>query len=113
MTTESIINQIKLQSHLGLPKIYEGVCDEYRKRLCDQWEIPFDETWWQGDKIGGDLSLSDWWMPLNMEQIRYIVDNCVSEDEWLEYCDFAESEIEDGRQSPPNKFPQLVYGIKT
>lgn len=104
MTTDSIINQIKLQSPKGLAKTYEGICEEYRKRLCDQWEILFDETWWHGDKIGEVLFIADWWMSLNMEQIRYIVDNCVSEAEWPEYCDFVELEINNGQERPRINF---------
>lgn len=112
MTTKNLINQIKLESPQGLAQAYEGVCEEYRKRLCDQWEIPFDESWWNGGAIGEELFLADWWMPLNMEQIRYVVDNCVFEDEWLEYCDFVESEIHDGRQYPRINFRSWFMGVR-
>lgn len=104
MTTDSIINQIRLRSHLGLPKVFEGVCEEYRKRLCDAWEYHLEDTWWLADGIGDGLFVADWWMPLNMEQIRYVVDNCVDEDKWLEYCAFVESEINNGQERPRINF---------
>lgn len=112
MTTESIINQIKLQSPKGLAKTYEGICEEYRKRLCDQWEIPFDESWWQGDTIGTCLFIADWWMPLNMQELQYVVDNCVTEREWLEYCDFVESEINNGHDRPRINFRSWFMGAR-
>lgn len=112
MTTESIINQIKLQSHLGLPKIYEAVCEEYSKRLCEAWNIPLEDTWWHGDKIGGGLCLSGWWMSLDMEQLSYMVDNCVAEDEWFEYCDFVESEINNGLDRPRINFHSWFMGLR-
>lgn len=104
MTTDSIINQIKLQSHSGLPKIYEAVCEEYRRRLCNAWEIPFDESWWHGDEIGEGLFLADWWMPLDMQELRYVVDNGVTFEAWLEYCAFMESEIIKGNDRPRINF---------
>lgn len=112
MTTDSIINQIKLQSQKELAKTYEGICEEYRRRLCEQWEIPFDESWWHGDAIGEGLFIADWWMPLNVQELRYVVDNNVTEKAWLEYCDFVESEIHDGRQYPRINFRSWFMGVR-
>lgn len=87
-----------------LKNAYEEICNEYRRRLCDMWEVPYGETWWHGDKVGEGLFLSDWWRPLDIQELRYVVENIVTEKSWLEYCDFTESEIHDGRQYPRINF---------
>lgn len=84
-----------------LKRYYESICDEYRRRLCEMWELRFDDSWWVADIIGGGLFLCDWWYPLEMEQIRLVVDNTISEKIWLEYCDFVESEVIDNGRSIP------------
>ena len=83
-----------------LKKMYESCCEEYRKRLCAQWEIPFKESWWMADRVGEGLFLADWWMPLYMQELRYIVENGVTHDAWMEYCAFVEAEINDGNERP-------------
>lgn len=104
MTTDSIIKQIKLQSPKGLAKTYEGICEEYRRRLSEAWEIPLDDLWWHGDEIGGGLFLADWWAPLDMQELRYVVENGVSFEAWLEYCAFMETEIIKGNDRPRINF---------
>lgn len=112
MTTDSIINQIKLQSPKGLAKVYEGACEEYRKRLCDAWGFPFGESWWYGDEIGGGLFLADWWMPLDIQELRYVVANGVTHEAWMEYCDFVESEINNGKERPRINFRSWFMGAR-
>lgn len=79
---------------------YEEICQEYARRLCEAWEIPFEEAWWHGDEIGGGLFLADWWYPLGMQELRYVVENGVTHDAWMEYCDFVESVIKGGNERP-------------
>lgn len=104
MTTESIINQIKLLPAKELPEVYECVCEEYRRRLCEQWNYRYNEAWWHGDKIGEGLFLGDWWLPLDIQELRYVVDHNVTEDAWLEYCAFVESEINNEQERPRINF---------
>lgn len=104
MLTESIINQIKLQSLVGLPMIYEAICEEYRLRLCEMWEMPLEDAWWYGDEIGGGLFIADWWCPLEMQELRYIVEHNIPQESWIEYCDFVESEINNGQERPRINF---------
>lgn len=72
-----------------LKDMYESICEEYRRRLCEAWKKPFSESWWQGDIIGSELFIADWWMPLDMQDLRYVVENDVSEKAWVEHCDFV------------------------
>lgn len=84
--------------------MYEACCNEYRRRLCEMWNFPFEESWWRGAEIGGTLFLADWWMPLDMEELRYVVENKVTHEAWLEYCAFLESEINADRKPRINFF---------
>lgn len=90
MTTGSIINQIRLQSPKGLAKTYEGICEEYRKRLCAQWDLDIKDSWWiPSDFPGSALALNDLEYSLGMEDVRLFVDLDVSyEDfsEWWNHC---------------------------
>lgn len=82
----------------NLRTIYEDCCEEYRRRLCKMWGFNVEESWWHGDKAGAGLFIGDWWMPLDIQELRYIVENSVSHEAWLEYCDFVESEINADRK---------------
>ena len=43
---------------------------------------------------------ADWWYPLGMQELRYVVENGVTHDAWMEYCDFVESVINGGNERP-------------
>lgn len=83
-----------------LKSAYEDICQEYVRRLCEAWEIPLEEAWWHGDEIGGGLFLADWWYPLGMQELRYVVENNVTHDVWMEYCAYVEAEINNGNERP-------------
>lgn len=95
---------IELQPTDALKSSYELICREYVRRLCEAWEIPLEDAWWHGDEIGGGLFLADWWMPLDMQELRYVVENGVAHDAWMEYCAFVESEINNGKDRPRINF---------
>lgn len=97
-------NELSLITGSQLKNMYESICEEYRRRLCEQWNIPVDESWWHGDAIGEGLFIADWWMSLSINEIRYVVDNYISEAQWMEYCDFYESEINSGNDHPRISF---------
>jgi len=104
MVTESILEQIEMQSPQGLSKVYEGVCEIYRKRLCEQWDVPFGESWWIADQIGEELCIADSPWSLNMQELRYLVDNCIEEKAYWEYWAFVESELDNGHGHPRINF---------
>jgi len=104
MTTESIINQIAMQSPQGLARVYEGVCEVYRKRLCEQWDVPFGESWWMADRVGEGLCIADAPWVLDVPELRYLVDNCVEDKDYWEYWGFVEQEINGGHDRPRISF---------
>lgn len=95
---------IELQPIDALKLSYELICQEYVRRLCEAWEIPLEDAWWHGDKIGGGLFIADWWCPIEMQELRYIVEHGVTHDAWMEYCAFVESEINNGKDRPRINF---------
>lgn len=75
MTTESIIRQAELQSPSGLARVYCGICEEYRRRLNEQWGLDIKESWWiPSARIGTTLVLNDLEYSLGMEDVRLFVD---------------------------------------
>lgn len=110
MTTDSIINQIKLQSPKGLAKTYEGICEEYRKRLCDQWDLNVNESYWiPSDRPGTILALCDLEYSLRMEDVRLFVDLCTSYEDFCEYWDYLFKCV---HAYPINAFSWFVNGLR-
>lgn len=90
MTHEMIQSQIKLLNNEGLKLAYETCCEEYRRRLCEQWEMPLENATWsltmyEGllyiDFIGGIV--------LDIDQIILLVSNDVKLDDFIRYWDYA------------------------
>jgi len=104
MTTESIIEQTAMQPPKGLEAVYEGICDIYRKRLCEQWDVAFEESWWIADQIGEGLCIADAPWVLDMPELRYLVDHGISEEAYWEYWSFVEKEVESGQGCPRINF---------
>ena len=70
---------------------YETACYEYLKRLLFNWGYG-DCTvssvgWWVGDDIGGLFCFEDDTF-INMDEIRYCVDNDVSQETYNEYIEY-------------------------
>lgn len=112
MNLEQIKSDLPIQCEKNLSSLYEMVCDEYRRRLCEMWKIPFDESWWVADKIGEGLFLCDCNIPLDMPMLRYIVENNVPEGDWIQWCDFVDSEIFAGRNIPRINFYHWMKGAR-
>lgn len=73
-----------------LKQRYEEVAQEYRVALIKKFypeEVPFADSYWVGDEIGGVLELNEDFF--GFDTIRYIVDNDVLYDiweDWYQYC---------------------------
>lgn len=97
MTANDIINQLRLQHTKNLSLIFDGACEEYRKRLCHQWNLNVSDSWWiPSDHIGETLALNDMEYSLGMEDIRLLVDlNIKFEDfcEWWNYNLSAQNQV--------------------
>lgn len=90
MTSESLKFQISQSNNSTLKAVYEHCCEEYRKRLCEQWEILPSQTSWHGalgegyiyiDFIGGIV--------LAIDQVRFIVENEIKLCDFLKWWDYG------------------------
>lgn len=64
---------------------YEEICNEYRRRLNEQWDLDIKDSWWIADKVGGTLCLCDLEYSLGMEDVRLMVDLNVSYEDFIEW----------------------------
>lgn len=90
MTEESLKFQISQCNNDTLKGVYEHCCEEYRKRLCEQWDIPLENATWDSsmcenllciDFIGGIV--------LDIAQIILLVSIEVKLDDFIRYWDYA------------------------
>lgn len=90
--------------NLALKYEYERCCNEYRRLLCELWDVRPEEAWWVSGRIGTELCIADAPWGIGMEEIIYIVENKVSHLAFMQWWDFVESEIHDGKQYPRINF---------
>ena len=79
--------------HFSLTQLkgaYEEICNEYRRRLNEQWQLDIKDSWWiPSDRIGMTLALCDLEYSLGMEDVRLFVElETPYEDfnEWWNHC---------------------------
>jgi hypothetical protein len=76
---------------MKLKKEFEEICDKYILALSDLWEMDMDEydisqCWIAGNR--GDVSeIGD--LFISFEEVRYIVDNRIYREKYLEYYDYS------------------------
>lgn len=87
MTQESLLAQVSLANNATLKAVYEHCCEEYRRRLCEQWDLDIKDSWWVGDHIGSVLILQDMEFSMNMDDVRFFVDYSISYDDFIKYWD--------------------------
>lgn len=104
MYTCEIKQALYTKSRKDLKEIYEIVCQEYVSRLCKLWEVSEDEAWWGLDEIGDELHIADAPWLLDMTEVRYIVENEVTYEQYEEYWEFVEQEISSGLPRPRINF---------
>jgi hypothetical protein len=71
---------------------YEKACNSYLVTLLNMWELDAHYGFWIADEVGGIYSYGDTGLFIDMDDIRYIVENSISEEsyrEWTEYCLWA------------------------
>lgn len=73
-----------------IKKEYDKVCSEYLDKLFEDWGV-YGEVkkagWWVADDIGGVFCLEDD-IFINMDDIRYCVDNNVDYQTYQDYLDY-------------------------
>lgn len=90
MTNETLCNQIKMANNDTLKLAYETCCEEYRRRLCEQWELMPSQTSWHGALLEGCIYIDFiGGIVLDMEQLRLLVENNIKLDDFIRYWDYA------------------------
>lgn len=74
----------------NLKATYESCCEEYRRRINEQWSLDIKDSWWiPSDRTGMTLALCDLEYSLSMEDVRLMVDLGISYEafnEWWNHC---------------------------
>ena len=77
----------------NIKKAYENACQDYLTQLLTDWGFYDDDMketcmgWWVGDEIGGLFCLEDD-IFINMDDIRYCVDNDISFEIYQDFQDY-------------------------
>lgn len=85
-----------------LKQRYEELAEEYRETLVKKFypdEVPFADSYWVADEIGGTLDLKQDFF--DYDTIRYIVDNDVQYETWENWYQYCQ-EVGDFGISTPN-----------
>lgn len=86
----------------NIKELWESACNSYLLELCNMWELDAKSYgFWVGDEIGSVYSYGDTGLFIDMQNIKYCVENDVSYSEymdWLDYCVWAS----DFGQNKPN-----------
>ena len=83
-TMKKITGNIKAE----LKAKYDGACNSYLLALLTTWELDGHYGYWNSDKPGTIYHYGEW-HNLTMEDIIYIVENDIAEEEvtaWEDYC---------------------------
>lgn len=68
---------------------YEQCCEEYRRRLCEMWDLDIHDSWWvPSDRIGDTLVLNDLEITLDMDNVRLFVDNNISYEDFMKWWEY-------------------------
>ena len=77
---------------------FARACEEYLKALCEMFEMPYEQDAWVAGDIGTIACVGDYF--ISMDEIRYIVDNDITFDEYLQYYDYCLEAHEYGITAP-------------
>ena len=86
---------------------FKRIAYSYADALCELFELNKEEGWWIGDDIGGVYCNGDMYC-ITFDEIRYIVDNGISKDEFLEYEEYVSFCLEFNLSAP--NFQSWVNG---
>lgn len=65
---------------------YEEICEEYRRRLNEQWGLDIEDSWWiPSDRIGATLALNDLESSLSIEDVRLMVELNISYEDFIKW----------------------------
>lgn len=97
---------------ITLKQRHESIAEEYRVAMIKQFypneEVPYDDSYWVADEIGGVLELrQDFY---DYDTIRYIVDNNVQYETWENWYQYCQTAGDFGFKTPTLK--QWCSGCK-
>lgn len=86
------VNEIRIDrmSNAYLSEVYNEVCEEYRRRLCKQWNLDCEkQSGWVCKRVGETLVVDIvGGFAINMEDVRLLVENAISIDAFMQYVDY-------------------------
>lgn len=99
-------------SNREIAELYKDICEQYRRRLCGQWELSLDASWWIPSwTVGGTLALNDCEISLGMEDVRLFVDNNIDYDRFAEWWDYV-VECYCGHDTPISAYSWFVNNLR-
>lgn len=84
-TLSNLIEQFKNDE---LKTVFNLICDEYAKRLCNMYNWYYEDCFWVADLRAGTFCSSDMEYSLSLEDIILIVENNLPFEEFLEWWDY-------------------------
>lgn len=112
MTTDTLKTQISIANNATLKTVYEHCCEEYRRRLCEQWDLYYKDSWWiPSDRIGETLALQDCEYFLSMSDVIMFVDMEISYSAFCEWWNYN-NEWEDHFEGYVNAYSWFEKGYR-
>lgn len=84
---------------MNLISDFQNIANEYASNLCKMFELDIEDGWWVGDDVGGVYCNGDMFS-ITFEEMRYVVDNNISKDDFLEYMEYVSFCLEFNRTAP-------------
>lgn len=92
-----------------LKSTYEQCCEEYRRRINEQWQLDIKDSWWiPTNSIGEVLALCDCEYSLSMSDVKYFVEHETSFEDFEEWWNYN---LENERQI--NCYSWFELGCRT
>ena len=84
MNTEQLTQEIRILRPESLHKAYEAVCEVYKQRLIEQFELDPIDVYWVGNEVGGLLDIQGTYS-LHLPEIVTIVDKLMLFDDFIDW----------------------------
>ena len=84
MNTEQLTQEIRILRPESLHKAYEAVCQVYKQRLIEQFELDPIDVYWVGNEVGGLLDIQGTYS-LHLPEIVTIVDKLMLFDDFIDW----------------------------
>lgn len=110
-----------------IAEMWRDICNDYLYFFCEKHEFTYDDTMWVADNPGTVIMIGD--MYVNMEDIRYDIDNNVPEDKfekwywknlelyelgvehWMNYSSYCKGAPDEWTEERMNKARDMRKGI--